>query len=560
MQPEELIQTIPTPKPSLKKLSFCDSNKPQRVIEWASLLRPTQIEVTSSMLYKALPELNQLITSSQARFQMLEALRPYVQNAIAGLSKSFLHKPISLPPDAQKSAVIAQALQKHMVDGYILVVKAAVESKKNKSTADTMFSTSLHRAMTGIGLLFMRSYQIYTQPTKGLWQILHGLFQISDHFELLDSRVKDETQRLAKISSVESAYLRISLLASARPHQLGQNDISIIYHTFGEWAEQLRFSVDLSSDPDCFFYLNLERDCGPLYKSRVTDEERQQLLVELNYKTLLNQIAKQSRESIEETGSSTIKVSREISASLLSHVLETWGNVAQRKQERRQAQMTADICVGLTDCHYYVCNGQNFDTFIRNASSPQDIENTATGGFTPRDAFATTQEFDRPVNRVEVNNISQSGYCLLWKSSTPMRVESGDLVTIREFGKRVWTIGVVRWIRQKKNASQLGVQILSDKAQPFGIAQTYDMGGYSDYMRALYLPQSQFSEDPPTLITSSAPFQPHDRVKILDGDKTITAKLDERLFSTGPIQQFSFHIIETSETTTAKKSTGRNWG
>ncbi len=561
MQPNELILQILLPEQTLKKLSFCSSNKPQRVAEWASLLRPTQIATTSAMLYQALPELNQLDTNMHARFDMLEALRPYVQDTISGLSKSFLHQPISLPPEAQKSAVIAQALQKHMVDGYLLCIRDTVLGKRTKGKQDPKFITALHRAITGIGFLFLRSYQIYTQPPKGVWQTLHNLFQLADQYEVLDQRLPDDVQRLAKVSSIQSAYLRIILLATARPHQLSQNNVAAIYDAFGEWAELLRFTLDLSDDPDCFFYVNLRRDAGPLYKSRVGSDEQDDLLIELNFKQLMGQLTKQSRESLDEINNNGFTLSKEISTSLLDHLLDTWGNIPQRKHDRREAQMTADIGVGLTDCHYFICSGQDFETFLRSSASTSEIENASRGGFTPRDAFASTsQNFDKPVNRVEVQNISQSGYCLLWKSNAPIRVESGDLVTIKEYGKRVWTVGVVRWIRQKKQASQLGVQVLSDKAQPYAIALTYDMGGYSDYMRALFLPQSQFTDDPPTLITPSAPFQEYDRVRILDGKKTLTAKLDERIFSTGSIQQFSFHAVDSATADKHGKSSGKGGG
>lgn len=547
MQLQSLINKINLPEQELKKLSFCSSAKATRVADWANLLRPTQFQQTSALLYQALPEVNKLKTSAQNRFEILEVLRPYVQSTILGLSKSFLQQPIALPPEAQKCAIIAQALQKHMIDGYCLVVRESLNIKRLKPTEEKYLATALHRAISGIGLVFIRSYQIYAQAPRGLWLSLHTLFRIADSMELTETRIADEVQRHVKVSSIQSAYLQTILLASARPHQLNQNDVRAVYDAFAEWAEYVRFDIDLSDDPDNFYYVNLDFDSGPLYKSRRTAEEESDLKIELKLSALVGQLAKQTGDALEDLGANALKVPKDINKSVLKHLLSAWGNIAQRKQERRPIQATADVCVGLSDCHMLLCNGLSFEEFLRSANNQNDIPNSASSGFTPRDAFSNADDrSDKPLMRVEVQNVSQGGYCLLWKSDTPFKVQSGDIIGVKEFGKRSWIVGVVRWIRQKKQASQLGVQILSDKVLPYGVAQNYDMGGYSDFMRALYIPASHFSDTPESLVTASAPFQPMDRIKILDGDDIFEAKLNEQLFATGSIQQLSFRRNPTN--------------
>ena len=559
MQAVSLIEQINLPEQSSKKLSFCSSSKVARVADWANFLRPTQFQQTSAMLYQALPEVNALKTTAQSRFEILEILRPYVQSTILGLSKQFLQQPIALPPEAQKSAVIAQALQKHMIDGYMLVIKELVTAKKSKPKDSSFFATALHRAITGIGLVFLRSYQMYAQAPKGMWLNLHSLFRIADSYDMLDARTPDEVQRNVKVSTIQNAYLQIILLASARPHQLSQTDIRATYDAFAEWAEHVSFTIELSDDPDSFYYVNLDQDTGPLYKARASEQEQDHLKIELKLKSLTNQLAKQTGEAAEEMGASVLSIPKDVGMAVLRHLLDTWGNIAQRKQDRRHIQITADICVGLSECHYYLCNGLTFEEFTREVA--EDVPNSMSSGFTPRDAFGQNSSANakHPVTRVEVQNVSQGGYCLLWKSDTPVKVQSGDVVGVKEFGKRAWTIGVVRWIRQKKQSSQLGVQVLSEKVKPYGIAQNYDMGGYSDYMRALYIPGSQLSDTPETLIAASKPFQIMDKVKVLDGDNVFEAKLDEQVFAAGGIQQFTFRRGKTSQQAENKGAAKSGW-
>lgn len=561
MQPISLINQIVLPEQTLKKLSFCSSNKVTKVAEWASYLRPTQFQQTGALLYQALPEVNTLKTSAQCRFEMLETLRPYVQSTIAGLSKQFLHQPIALPPEAQKSVLIAQSIQKRMVDGYLLVIRDLITAKKAKPKEHAFFSVSLHRAITGIGLIFVKSYQIYAQAPRGLWLNIHSLFRIADQFDLLNERIPDDAQQAVKVSSIQNAYLQTILLASARPHQLSQNDAKAIYDVFAEWAEYVRFDLDLSDDPDCFYYVNLDRDSGPLFKSRCSDDEANQLKIELKLNMLLSQLTKQTGNATEEVGTSALKVPKEINKSVLHHLLDCWGNIAQRKHDRRSTQATAEICIGLSDCHYHLTNGLNFESFTQSGAVGKSIPNNASSGFTPRDVFSAEQsDSDEPtLSRVEVQNTSLGGYCLLWKSTMPLKVQSGDIVGVKELGKRGWGIGVVRWIHQKKQSSQLGVQILAEKVQPYAIAQNFDMGGYSDYMRALYIPSPPFSDSPECMIMPSAPFQPMDRVKVLDGDNVFEAKLDQQLFATRNIQQLSFRRISGAKQTSTNSETKSNW-
>ncbi|WP_143247467.1 PilZ domain-containing protein [Agaribacterium haliotis] len=547
MQAHDLMKLIALPEQSLKKLSFCASYKAQRVADWASLLRPTQVEKTGATLYAALPEVNQLRCTAAVRFEMLEALRPYVQNTIFGLSKTFVNQPMPLSEAAQKSALIAQSLQKYMADGYCLVVRDLVTANKVKAKQIELLCSALHRAITGFGLIMMRGLQIYTPEPEGLWLNMHSLFRCADLYDLLDERVNDPIQRKGKLSSIQNCYLRSVLLSSCKPMQLPQKDIPTLYDYFGEWAAMVSFRLDLSDDPECFFYLNLDKDLGPIYENRIGDDEKQQLLVELNLRSLTNQIAKQESDEDSAGQSAGLKIGTDFSPALLQHLLSCWSGVSQRRHERRGAKLTAEVGVGLNDCHYFCNNNQDFNSFISGQSSDEIDSNI--GGFTPADSFSNSEpkSAERPIYRLEIQNISQGGYCLVWKGSSELKIQAGEVIVLREFGKPSWQLGVIRWIRQRRSSSQFGLQILSDKADAYGIAQTYDMGGYSDYMRALLLPADSFSKTEASMLTASAPFRAGDKVKLIDGEKTYSGKLEKCLFATNSVQQFSLRITESKK-------------
>ena len=545
MQAAQLIQQIDLPQQTLKRLPFCESAKVSRVAEWAGNLRATQAVHTAALLYEALPQVCQLDCSATLRFEILETLRPYVHNCIESLSKHFLNQPISLQEQAQKAAIIAQSLQKCMIDGYTLCVRDIVLDKKQKLLREPFFPVALHRALTAHAALVFRSFQLYSQVPQGIWLSAHSLFRTADQFDLLDKAIEDPFLHKPHQTTIQSAYMRMVLLATSRCFQLGQKDIGALFRAFAEWAQLVRFSVGTSDQKEHFYCVNLSIDQAPMYKYRINADDAGDLIIELDFRSLLSQLTKQSRESSAEFGGSKVSISREISTAALNHVIDTLGNTAQRRQERRETQGTVDICIGLADCHYFLSDCRSFDDFVRSCTRGDSAptEDAFLSGLTPRDSFSNAggASATRPQFRVAIQNASQGGYCLMWENKTPIKVESGDLIGVKEFGKKVWIVGVVRWIRQKKTGSQLGVQILSDRALPAAVAQVYDVGGYSDYMRALYLPPSRLLDLPASFITASIPFQELDKVKYLFTGESGEAKLDKCLLSVGSIQQFMFH-------------------
>lgn len=557
MQATELIQNIELPARDLKKLKFCESAKLNRVDEWLSHLRATQAMQTSSALYEALPEVVRLNCNPQVRFEILEHMRPYAQNCIEALSKFFLNQPISLPEEAQKAAIVAQSLQKSMIQGYVSVIADVLLDKRQKQVREDFFGTALHRAVTGYSLLFLRSYQIYSQTPKGMWLALHSLFQIADQYDLLDKGIKDPLIQKPPLSSIQSVYMRSVLMSTARVSQLKQKDIGALYRAFCDWSSLVRFQLGTSDAKESFYCINLLRDTAPFYKSRLNAEEASELVIELDFGPLLSQLTKQTRDAVQElSGTTTVVVSKEVSVAALRHVIDTLGNTALRRQERRSIQSAADMCVGLADCHYFLCGGQNFDQFVSAQNRSGGVEDTFLSGLTPRDSFGDERD-ERPQHRISIQNVSQGGYCISWEGHA-IKVEAGDIIGLKEFGKKFWSVGIVRWIRQKRNGSQLGVQILSEKTQAAAVAQNYDMGGYSDFMRALYLPASRLLDISASLVTASIPFQEFDKVKLIAEGIKLTVKLDNRILSVGNIQQFSFHSLDeqSAERSSSSQSSG----
>lgn len=555
VKPSQLLSQINLPPQDLARLSFCGGSKASAVKDWVDNLQATKVMQTSGMLYKALPEVARLKTDYTNRIEILELIRPSVQYSILGLQKTFLNQPLIMPEEAQKSVLVAQSLQKNMVNGYLAaVIQIAEKGKANKATFD-LFAKAIHRAISGIGLLFFRNYQIYAQTPPSMWSTLNILYQVADYYELTENQIIDPTLRQARSSSVQQAYTRILMMDSAKTNQMSQTDIDSAFNIFESWCQAVKIKEELSENAEHFLAVNLLSSQGPIYKSKIQDPSTGRY-VELEFTQLLSQISKQSGDSEDIVGGSkAVKVPKDFPEPLLKHLLETWSNVAQRKFDRRVIETSAEVCVGLSDCHYFACNGQDFEYFLRSTGSaePQKVSRFSQG-LTPASHLDEYQNSFVAVHRVVIQNVSAGGYCLLWHEDISSKVSAGEVIGIKEVGKRTWGIGVIRWVRQLKNASQLGIQLLSNNSKPYGIAQTYEAGGYSEFMRALFLPPTKFGQGNPTLLTASAPFHEFDKVKIIDGERETTAKLDRAVFSTKSCQQFRFRRLDGSANTESTPS------
>jgi hypothetical protein len=222
------LSALKLPMPNSSQLAFCGGAKTARLQHWVDQLRATQATQTAVLLYGALPELLRLKAEASLKHELLEVLRPSVHQAILGLTREFLHQPLNLPETAQKTAIVAQALQKFMIDGYTQVILDTLKNSKSTQQGKQAFTEALHRAITALGQLFCRSFQLYTQVPSGLWSHLHLLYQVACAFEQEQEAVND-TLASKGLSRIKEAYTRVLALGAARLNQVAQQDVCLLY-------------------------------------------------------------------------------------------------------------------------------------------------------------------------------------------------------------------------------------------------------------------------------------------------------------------------------------------
>lgn len=593
LQPiNELIAQLNMPAQDLAQLSFCDGHRDNSIKAWVRGLPLTQTQFVSGLLYQALPDISRLQTNTTNRLHLLEALRSPTLQTIEGLAQGFLNQPLILPDSAVKTATVAQALQKHLINGYLVLVRDLC--KQNSHDKETL-SLAIHRAITSISLLLMRYYQLYVPISGQLWTELHCLFQIALHYGIIDSHVGDNFSRNRHCTSIKLTYIRTLLLACARPNQLRQDEILSSFTALDELSSLAQLHDPVEGNHNNLFAVALSSNRPPLYRSRFTDSESD-LILELNTAQLCKKLTDVNTAGVADgTDGAGLRNELNLTSSLTLHLVQSWNLLAQRHFDRTQANGTLDVTVGLTNIHFHLANKIGFTHFLSQSKSQQTIDNigsifqkrgaqlkdktsiekplnidpwadafdVVTPSMNPifsgsieykvptKDDGKDDEPDSNPIYHVPLIDSSPGGYCIEWRDEIPNQVKAGELLGLRDPVRNRWSLGVVRWANQTKGATQLGIQILAPQATPVGVAIIHKTGSTSEFLRALEIPALKAINQPASLITNAVSFREYSKARLYrradDSSENINIQLTRRLFATGGFSQFTYRELASTK-------------
>ena len=268
-----MSQTISSPQlraptPSQPRLSFCEAT-PRDLKRWIAGLPKANIGETARQLYQGLGELNQLLTPSDNRLQLLELLRPEVYFVCQHLERHFLHQAIMLDERSRKISNLCQALQSHLAIGYKqIVLRIAPKYSKDRAA---LLGLALQRAAHALKGQLVRATQLYSPPPEHLWFELHQLYRTACELQLQQRRVHDDLASLTTELSLEQTYIAALLLGSARCNQLRQNQIARLAEVLEPWSALLKLHP--GTPDDGLFAISAELDVGPRYRSMFRSEQ-----------------------------------------------------------------------------------------------------------------------------------------------------------------------------------------------------------------------------------------------------------------------------------------------
>lgn len=604
-----LLGKLIVPTPNLAQFSFCAGNREAQLQEWLRQLPLTQAQQVSAHLYTAVVELSRLQTPWENRLQLLECLRTPVHQTLGGLAGKYLNQPLILPDAALKTATVGQAIQKHFLNGYLAVVRdicmkarPAVPRSTNPSSSGGYepipeLALPIQRAITALGLLLLRSYQLYLPVSAQVWAELHALYGIARLLGVEQLPVEDKLSYHQGLVNIHQCYLRVLLLAAARPNQLRQDEIENTYKLLGVIAPIAELEGYDPAGKDNLFLVLPASSRPPFYKSiwRGSREPGQPQPLELRTTRLVQRLKEFHKTAAADAENNALAGGINLTAALASHLEQAWGHLALRSFERQEVEAEIEVTVGLTNIHFHLAGEQPFNLFLNQssamsgASEPDNIfqkrgvQLKIDEGKKADDPWGDTFDikgtiFDgesrstlnienhlksrekesyqgkHPVYKVPLIDRSLGGYGLEWRDEIPVQVRTGELLGLKENGRNKWTIGVVRWAHQIKGATQLGIQILAPHAVAVGLAAVHKTGGFAEYLRALYIPELKAVNQSPSLVTNAISFHEFSKARLYfqhtsgnNSQGNHSVQLTNRLFATSAFGQFAYRELATAK-------------
>lgn len=560
---------LSAPTPTQSRLSFCDAT-PRDLKRWIAGLPKANIGETARQLYQGLGELNQLLTPSDNRLQLLELLRPEVYFVCQHLERHFLHQAIMLDERSRKISNLCQTLQSQLSIGYKqILLRIAPKYSKDRAA---LISLALQRAAHALKGQLVRATQLYSSPPEHLWFELHQLYRLACELQLHQRRVHDDLASLTTELSLEQTYIATLLLGSARCNQLRQNQIARLAEVLEPWSALLKLRP--GSPDDGLFAISADIDVGPRYRSMFRSEQKPGLLG-FDPQPLVNAI---EAHLLRQDTSTPLPISTGLSFDTLQHLHATWGQTAERSFQRTMGQGTLTVCVGMSALHFYLGGERTFSELLKHpgaraanfssvvAKGEKDSWSQAFDAapqsqadeFLPyeeiqydhlvEDENSTDNTPHYPTYALPVINHSPGGYCLGWPKEVPAELQAGEMLGIQDSANLGWSIAVIRWIRQVRGGgTQMGIELVAPHAQPCGLQLVRSRDDHSHYLRGLLLPEISAIDLPATLLAPRLPFQEGNKVLINTHGEEHRAGLDRRVASTHSFNQFAYRSLEAAQ-------------
>lgn len=565
--------------------------RPDAVERWIADLPILNAGETSRQLYTTLLEINSLDIDNRDRFNTLEKLRAPIQLVLASLKKHYLGQDFPLNSKSRKVSDLCKAMYEQLATSYRIVLSDEMQKARFRKD-NKIITAALHRAMSALGQMLVKSFQVYAPYPPHIWREIHELYRIAEQNKLEDSVIKDGDDCSA--NTVANLYKQILLLTLACPYRMRQGTVELIYAKLRDWAADATLSGMLNAgNPSGMFVTNLMSDDPPTYLILRTANYDAENCRILNTSGLDEHVSQEMARLKQHNG--TKLGAQELHEGHLRRLLLAWGVMPKRKFTRHDKESIAYVAMGLSTAHYFVSGEQAFDASGNGApdityqhAAQYEVDETAqTSNDGPElwelgsdnnaaasrstvrlvdfdeKKFEATQSpssteaitRDNSSNAAEYEthpwkmvNVSAGGYRLLWDSREGSQAEVGELLGIRESNEPDsfhMGLGVVRWMKCSDELGvELGVQMISPGAVAVGTRPQQNEKN-QEYLRSLLLPEIAAIGQPATLITPTLPYRLGDRIVVNSHGKEILVELVKLVENTGTFAQFQFRALES---------------
>ncbi|MEE8056856.1 MAG: hypothetical protein V3T17_03325 [Pseudomonadales bacterium] len=575
MSTQDIIK-IKVPHQELESSSFFDCEG-DAVAKWVAALPMANLGQTTRQLYQALAELNQVRMLPSKRMTLLEKLRAPIYYVTKGLAKHYLNQAIVLAEQPRKVAKLAHTLHLQLATGYTIVAThtAALGNKHSEQSKPTdIIATALHRAITDHCLNMQRHYQLYQPVKKGIWHHLHQFYNLASQHNILATKINDTELGTC---TVEESYMRALLMGCSKPNQLRQEDFKNIFQLLTAWTKLCQLNPATS---DGLFVIDPTGDKSPVYRE-LYESELPLHWISFNIRKLVDHL-KQLHKNANHAKLNVKDKAHPISQDLLGHLVLTWESMGKRTFIRLNSEGNLGLCIGLSATHHFVSGELSFEalveehgvqTFTMQHENPflktqsqqlrqkdvwdspyeANIGQTSVAiesvEFRIREGGDSLEKNKYHSCGVQIVNSSTHGYCVEWPEDGKAHIKTGEIVGLKESHSHNWSVAVIRWVSHESSQhTQLGLELISPSAAPYGARIIHKTGGSAEYMRVLILPEVPATQQAVTLLTPRVPFHSGQKVILNQRAKEVQIQLGDKVNEIGAYNQFEFHRLTGAHT------------
>lgn len=494
--------------------------------EWITTLPKANVGETRRLVSHALIEIQAMPLPAQQRFKALEPFRGVAKYLGESLKTQLAGVSFPLPSNLMQVAEALRDLHSQLAKGYMLITDELLVLDSLRQDFD-LLTTSMQRALYYLGQGLLTGYQVYQPAASKQWHDIHRLYQAAERKGLQFSTVKDNEIHSGGITTVDTEYKRILLLALAEPNRLNQADMPILYGMLNHWAQKCRFVTDMPADKSrMLFAIDLGKDTAPtrLHHDLAAANMNVRLLDTTGLIISLRGLLPP------EMPTDLKKYSTASWNQLVKQLAASWGMTARRRYSRyTAASPTTEIVFGLSACNQLLSSGDSAareNEYVRFGRSMPSLRNKPVarhGTAIINGVIAYTSD---------VVNEGAGGSYLKWMHPDPNKMRIGEIVALRNtrHDDHPWCVAIIRWIKTlHSRGMEYGVQLLGPDAFPVTVRSCEDDESGPDVSKCLFLPSIKSVGQPASLVVPTLLYRADDTVTVKWADREHQMKLGKVL-------------------------------
>lgn len=579
------LALLKTPPQDQAHSPFAEWSSPD-LDAWIEAMPRGDVTVFSTTLHNALLTLNRTELKRLHRSEIMERLRPLVNDACAMLIGRYRNSPLPLAEEYQSAADRVQQIQAELATGFKIAVNDEIAKYARGAGDPAQLQFAIQRALLCLGRVLLGCYRIYAPEPPLLWRDIHTLFRNGEQARLQNQPFYGAPDSDETALSIKQAYLRITVLALANPYHLMQGEADELYPRLGRWVHfvQLQpaagklagvFAVDLGSDLPAR-YLPFKTAAAAVGELRVLE-------LGLLIAAVTEQINAANELLALRRSSETL--STRMQRDMYVRFRASLSDRRERRSERKLTLARLVAVRGLTAAHFLLNGRQPFapepETAAPNPKSANSTtltllddsrptplnnpgDNSRASRFVGFDADADDvwrratlatpppEQVERPVQAAmpwNRKNESDGGLALFCAKDSPMQLRVGELVAYADADSAAaaeWRIGATRWLRTRPNGGlELGIQRLAETGHAVAVQAIGGAGKGSEHLRGILIPRVNPVAEAATLLTPASFYDVDSLLRLQMQDLVIHIRLTELLEATRLFAHFRFKLMKT---------------